>query len=100
MKRHVTLSGNQMTSKETMHPYLSKKLQLPSYYGNNLDALFDCLCEIATPLHITVTYTERLLLQTGSYGEAFLRVLQNASEENEMLQLSLFALSKERIHRQ
>ena len=26
-----------------------KKFDLPEYYGKNLDALFDCLCEINEP---------------------------------------------------
>ena len=91
MKRRVTLSGNKMTSKEALHAYLAKKLALPAYYGKNLDALHDCLCAVSSPLHITVTYINRLLTQTGAYGDSFLRVLQDASAENSLLSLSLFS---------
>lgn len=90
MQRRVTLSGNKMTSKESLHGYLAKKLAFPAYYGKNLDALHDCLCEITHPLFITVTYTERMLSYTGDYGACFLTVLKDAAQENKMLHLALF----------
>ncbi|MBQ9768298.1 MAG: barstar family protein [Lachnospiraceae bacterium] len=91
MERRVTLSGNKMKSKEAMHAYLAKKLKFPAYYGKNLDALHDCLCEIGHPLRITVTYTERLVEDTGKYGETFLEVLKDAAQENKNLSLMLFS---------
>ena len=91
MKQHVTLSGNKMTSKEVLHTYLAKKLGLPSYYGKNLDALHDCLSERSTPLHITITYAERLKEHLGEYGEVLLQVLQDTAEENEQISLSVYA---------
>lgn len=36
-------------SKSEMHEALSCGLELPSYYGRNLDALNDCLCDIEIP---------------------------------------------------
>ncbi|MGN1084581.1 MAG: barstar family protein [Lachnospiraceae bacterium] len=90
MQRRVTLSGNKMTSKEALHTYLAKKLGFPAYYGKNLDALHDCLCEIAQPLCLTVTYTERLLANTGDYGTRFLSVLKTAASENTLLTLAFF----------
>ena len=91
MRKRVTLSGNKMTSKEALHTYLAKKLAFPAYYGKNLDALHDCLCERSTPLHITVTYTDRLKAHLGDYGELLLQVLQEAAEENEQISLSVYA---------
>lgn len=91
MERRVTLSGNKMKSKETMHAYLAKKLKFQVYYGKNLDALHDCLCEIGHPLRITVTYTARLVEETGEYGEAFLEVLKDAARENKNLTVMLFS---------
>ncbi len=90
MQQRVTLSGNKMTSKEALHDYLAEKLELPAHYGKNLDALHDCLCEIAHPLFLTITYTERLLSCTGSSGERFLKVLKDATQENQMLDIALF----------
>ena len=83
-----------MTSKEDLHTYLAKKLAFPAYYGKNLDALHDCLCERNTPLHITVTYTKQLKENLGDYGETFLQVLQDVAEENERISLSVYAESR------
>jgi len=44
--------------REELHAYLAEKLQLPSWYGANLDALYDCLTEIAEDTEIAVRYTE------------------------------------------
>ena len=43
---HIILNGAQLSTREKMHAYLAKMLHLPAYYGNNLDALHDCLTEI------------------------------------------------------
>ncbi len=94
MERRVTLSGNQMTTKESMHTYLARKLKLPAYYGRNLDALHDCLCEIAHPLRITVTHTAAFLEKTGAYGETFLEVLKASGTENKNLTLLLYSEKK------
>lgn len=90
MRKRVTLSGNKMTSREVLHTYLAKKLAFPAYYGKNLDALHDCLCERSSPLHITVTYTERLKEHLGNYGETLLQMLQDVTEENEFITLSVY----------
>ena len=89
MRRRVTLSGNKMTSREVLHAYLAKKLAFPAYYGKNLDALHDCLSERSTPLHLTVTYAERLKEHLGDYGETLLQVLQNVAEENKHISISI-----------
>lgn len=89
MRRRVTLSGNKMTSREVLHAYLAKKLAFPAYYGKNLDALHDCLSERSTPLHITVTYAERLKEHLGDYGETLLQVLQDVAEENKHISISI-----------
>ena len=41
----VILDAEKMTDKDTAHAYLKEVLDLPDYYGNNLDALNDCLEE-------------------------------------------------------
>jgi RNAse (barnase) inhibitor barstar len=55
----------------------------------NLDALHDCLTELAVPTEIVISkkVTEEKYL--GWYGKQLLAVLQDASEENEALQVKI-----------
>lgn len=39
----LNLDGRQFTSEEILHKILKEKLDLPDYYGENADALWDCL---------------------------------------------------------
>ena len=87
--RTITLNINRLHSVPALHKYLRSALALPVYYGANLDALYDCLTEIAEPTQIIVpadiTDNEKL----GWYGEQLLQVLQDAAEENENLQVTV-----------
>ena len=87
--RTITLDLERMTSVLALHKYLRSALALPAHYGANLDALYDCLTEIAEPTRIIVptdiTDNEKL----GWYGEQLLEVLQDAAEENENLQVTI-----------
>ena len=47
--KSVILDAKKMVEKEKMHEYFAKKFDLPEHYGRNLDALFDCLCEVNEP---------------------------------------------------
>ena len=83
------LDANEMTTKENAHAYLKEQLELPEYYGMNLDALHDCLTELAVPTEIVISkkVTEEKYL--GWYGKQLLAVLQDAAEENEALQVKI-----------
>lgn len=87
--RTITLDINRLHSVPVLHKYLRSALSLPEHYGANLDALYDCLTEIAEPTQIIVpakvTDNEKL----GWYGEQMLQVLQDAAEENENLQITV-----------
>ena len=39
----VTIDCKEIQTKEDFHRIFSKSLYLPGFYGNNLDALHDCL---------------------------------------------------------
>lgn len=39
----VQLNLNEMKSEEEVHTYLAEQLELPDFYGRNLDALYDML---------------------------------------------------------
>jgi len=43
----VNINGATINTLKDLHDCLKKPLQLPGYYGDNLDALYDVLCDLA-----------------------------------------------------
>lgn len=87
--RKITLDLNKMTSLPALHNYLHQALELPEYYGMNLDALHDCLTALAIPTEIIVSAKVKDEKYLGWYGAQLLVVLQDAAEENEALQVKI-----------
>ena len=81
-KRVYVLNGRRMDTREHAHAHLKKRLRLPDWYGNNLDALCDCLGEINEPSIILVRYTDALRTALGEYGGKLLFVLSAMTGEN------------------
>ena len=42
----IILEGKAMTDRPAAHSHLAERLDLPVWYGRNLDALYDLLTEI------------------------------------------------------
>ncbi|MBS6729816.1 MAG: barstar family protein [Lachnospiraceae bacterium oral taxon 082] len=53
---NITLKLDKFSKKEELHSYLKKKMKFPDYYGENLDALFDCLTDISTDTAVDIKY--------------------------------------------
>ena len=47
--KKIVLTFTGIASKKEVHRYLKERLELPEYYGGNLDALYDCLTDICEP---------------------------------------------------
>ncbi len=67
----VVLDAKRMTDKETTHAYLKEVFDFPEYYGNNLDALKDCLEDIPN-LSVVIMDEEN----AGAYYSQAARVLK------------------------
>lgn len=85
----VHLNGKAMTDRTTAHTHLAEVLDLPEYYGRNLDALYDLLMEISGEKEIVLHDPAAVMEQLGKYGEALLSTLQEAAEENPHLIITL-----------
>ena len=81
----MILYGAQIESREDLHRALAEGLDLPEWYGGNLDALWDCLEDIHDDTEIRVADADVLLENLGSYAERFHLVLEDAAEENDCL---------------
>ena len=87
--RKINLDIEKMRSLTMLHKYLHTALALPEYYGANLDALFDCLTELAEPTELVVPRQVADEAYLGWYGQQFLQMLQDAAEENTALKITL-----------
>ena len=87
--RIITLDIEKMRSLPMLHKYLHTALALPEYYGANLDALYDCLTEIAEPTELVVPKKVADEADLGWYGQQFLQLLEDAGAANEALKITL-----------
>ena len=75
-----------------LHNEIRKKLELPEWYGNNLDALWDMLTGfIETPIEITVIYKPENKM-AENLKESVLKVIETfkeASEEDEEIKINI-----------
>ena len=92
--KEVRLNGAKMTDKKTTHAYLKSELELPDYYGNNLDALWDCLTTDFSLKYISICNADILIDNLGAFGEAIIRLFKDAAKENDCLQVN-FEVEKE-----
>ncbi len=79
----ILLDATQMTTREAAHRYLAEQLELPDYYGRNLDALYDCLTDLEDT-EITFRNSD---LAENSYFERILEVFQEAAMDNPRLSI-------------
>ncbi len=86
-ERTFVLNGRRMKTREITHAYLKRKLKLPDWYGNNLDALCDCLSEFGEPTIILIRHTDALKEQLGVYGDKLLSAFAAMTGENTNLRL-------------
>ena len=76
--RTVILDGRRFTDRAAAHDYLKSALELPEWYGRNLDALADCLSEVHQPICLVLENIQALEDNLGDYAHRFLRVLEDA----------------------
>ncbi len=77
------LDGGSVGSRETLHQTLAAGLQLPDWYGGNLDALHDCLTDITEPTELVIRNGDALKTALGHYTTALEQVLTDCAAENE-----------------
>ena len=82
MKR-VELMASLLTDKDVLHDVLARELELPEWYGRNLDALHDCLTELRDVELVLIGWPDE------GYLARVRRVIVDAVWENEALTLKI-----------
>lgn len=85
--KKIVLKIEDFTSTSELHTYLQDALGLPDYYGDNLDALYDCLTELEDEMEIVVPQAVAEDDALGEYGERLLQVFEEAGAENDALKV-------------
>ena len=80
-----TLNGLFMGTREKAHKHIRARLDLPDYYGENLDALHDCLTDVHEPTQITLRFAGYMQKKLGAYGTKLLSLLIACTGENPKL---------------
>lgn len=78
----VRLDGEMIQDKAQLHNWLAEELGFPSWYGRNLDALYDCLTDIRDETRLVIFHSERLAETLGPYMDRLLEVLHRAERED------------------
>ncbi|HBA48954.1 MAG TPA: hypothetical protein DCZ91_14395 [Lachnospiraceae bacterium] len=81
------IDGAAITDKNRLHDVLSESLQLPDWYGRNLDALYDCLTDMQEVTEVHILQVSALESNLGRYAKAFLKMLGEVSEDNTAVKL-------------
>lgn len=85
--KEINLNGDKMLDKASTHGYLKEKLVLPDYYGENLDALWDCLSTDFSSKKIIISNAAAIIENLGSYGESLIELFKEVASENERIEV-------------
>lgn len=85
----IELDCARMTSRKDTHDYLQRQLQLPEYYGRNLDALYDLLSEYGNEVTLVLRNCYLLETQLRGYGVALLTTLREADDNNPKITIAM-----------
>lgn len=78
--KEIILDGNLM--KENPHKYLKEKFDFPEYYGENLDALYDCLGDICKKTRI-------ILKNSSNIDNKIIATFKDAEYENTAINMEI-----------
>lgn len=87
----VLINGKEIKSRDHLHTYLAKQLNFPTYYGKNLDSLYDVLSsDYKAQTVIKIKFVSILKSKLGAdYTDALIQVIMDASEDNPRIVLLL-----------
>lgn len=83
----IILDGLEIGKIEDVHVLFVQALDLPEWYGRNLDALFDCLAGLGEDVTVCLRRRKILEKRLGRRGPALTALLRRAAAENPHIKL-------------
>ena len=80
--KNITIDCRGFVPRSDLHKAFSDALAFPDHYGNNLDALHDCLTDIAEPTRIRLLHWDAAEESLGSYARSTKRAILDAALQN------------------
>lgn len=87
--RRVVLTAQKISDRSSMAAFMKEELDLPEYFGGNLDALSDLLSEISQETVFELEESELELMPPEGYALKTVKVLNRAADENPHIHLYL-----------
>lgn len=82
----IRLDAARLRGRTEAMDLLERELDLPDWWGRNLDALHDCLTDLCQPLRLELE--NRDAATAAFFGRRLLRVLEDSARENPCLELA------------
>lgn len=83
--RDITIDCQGFVPRSDLHKAFADALSFPEHYGNNLDALHDCLTDISEPTRIRLLHWDVAEERLGSYARSTKRAILEAAVQNKQL---------------
>lgn len=80
--KEITIDCKGFVPRSDLHKAFADALAFPDHYGNNLDALHDCLTEISEKTRLHLVNWADAEAQLGSYARSTKRAILEAAIEN------------------
>ena len=87
--KQIRLDPEQLADKEAMTAFMERELDLPEWFGGNLDALSDVLSEVSDETVFVVEVGSVGAFTADGYPKKVIRVISAAAKENPHLHLYL-----------
>ncbi len=80
------LDGERMTNQKKLHKYMRKTLELPVFYKDDLNSLYECLTTyVKKDTKIILINREYMQSSLEAYGKTLVDVFKKADANNEKL---------------
>ena len=80
--KDITIDCAHAATQAELHQLFAQMLDLPDYYGANLDALHDCLTDLPGDTRIRLLHWDAAEEALGRYGRSAKRAILDAALDN------------------